>query len=323
MINPAWPQHHATDACSQCSQHHATGHDQPCMPPVLTAPCNRSWSTMHAPSAHSTMQQVTINHACPQCSQHHATDHDQPCMPPVLTAPCNRSWSTMHAPSAHQRSGAVWKSRWPSWAPITNKPMVSVDVKKHSTPALTAPCNRSRSTMHAPSTHSTMQQIMINHACPQHHATDHDRPCMPPVLTAPCNRSWSTMHAPSAHSTMQQIMIDHACPQHHATDHGGLRTILQHRTVSSERMIQEWSTHLKHLKPVDVQNSHHFGSLVPSHLWRKPENCSLAYKPWCSGGGGGGGGVGGGGGGAYCIRLLFVFLWRNLDPQKLCPKFKS
>ena len=28
--------------------------------------------------------------------------------------------------------GAVWKSRWPSWAPIPNKPMVSVDVKQHS-----------------------------------------------------------------------------------------------------------------------------------------------------------------------------------------------
>ena len=95
---------------------------------------------------------------------------------------------------------------------------------------------------------------------------------------------------------MQQITINHACPQHHATGHGRLYTMLQHRTVSSKRMIQEWSTHLKHLKPVDVQNSHHFGSLVPSHLRRKPENCSLAYKPWCIGvvvvvvvvGGGGG-----------------------------------
>ena len=29
-----------------------------------------------------------------------------------------------------QSSGAVWKSRWPSWAPIHNKPTVSVDVKQ-------------------------------------------------------------------------------------------------------------------------------------------------------------------------------------------------
>ena len=29
-----------------------------------------------------------------------------------------------------QSSGAVWKSRWPSWAPVPNKPTVSVDVKK-------------------------------------------------------------------------------------------------------------------------------------------------------------------------------------------------
>ena len=32
-----------------------------------------------------------------------------------------------------QCSGAVWKSRWPSWAPVPNKPTVSVDVKQHST----------------------------------------------------------------------------------------------------------------------------------------------------------------------------------------------
>ena len=30
-------------------------------------------------------------------------------------------------------SGGVWKSRWPSWAPVPNKPTVSVDVKQHST----------------------------------------------------------------------------------------------------------------------------------------------------------------------------------------------
>ena len=30
-----------------------------------------------------------------------------------------------------QRSGAVWKSRWTSWAPVPNKLTVSVDVKQH------------------------------------------------------------------------------------------------------------------------------------------------------------------------------------------------
>ena len=30
-----------------------------------------------------------------------------------------------------QSSRTVWKLRWPSWAPIPNKPMVSVDVKQH------------------------------------------------------------------------------------------------------------------------------------------------------------------------------------------------
>ena len=32
-----------------------------------------------------------------------------------------------------QSSGAVWKSRWPSWDPVPNKPTVSVHVKQHST----------------------------------------------------------------------------------------------------------------------------------------------------------------------------------------------
>ena len=30
-----------------------------------------------------------------------------------------------------QSSGAAWKSKWPSWAPVPNKPTVSVDVKQH------------------------------------------------------------------------------------------------------------------------------------------------------------------------------------------------
>ena len=34
--------------------------------------------------------------------------------------------------SRKQSSGAVCKSRWTSWAPVPNKPTVSVDVKQHS-----------------------------------------------------------------------------------------------------------------------------------------------------------------------------------------------
>ena len=30
-----------------------------------------------------------------------------------------------------QNTGAVWKSRWTSWAPVPNNPPVSVDVKRH------------------------------------------------------------------------------------------------------------------------------------------------------------------------------------------------
>ena len=32
---------------------------------------------------------------------------------------------------SNQSSGAVWKSRWTSWAPVPNKPTVSVGVKQH------------------------------------------------------------------------------------------------------------------------------------------------------------------------------------------------
>ena len=37
--------------------------------------------------------------------------------------------SGMDMSCARQSSGGVWKSRWPSWAPVPNKPTVSVDVK--------------------------------------------------------------------------------------------------------------------------------------------------------------------------------------------------
>ena len=36
-----------------------------------------------------------------------------------------------HGQCLGQSSGAVWKSTWTSWAPVPNKPMVSVDVKHH------------------------------------------------------------------------------------------------------------------------------------------------------------------------------------------------
>ena len=35
------------------------------------------------------------------------------------------------ATGTDQSSGAVIKSRWTSWAPVPNKPTVSVDVKQH------------------------------------------------------------------------------------------------------------------------------------------------------------------------------------------------
>ena len=43
----------------------------------------------------------------------------------------------VHGQSAGRSSGAVWKSRWPFWVPVPNKPTVSVDVKQH--PAKTQP----------------------------------------------------------------------------------------------------------------------------------------------------------------------------------------
>ena len=43
-----------------------------------------------------------------------------------------------------QSSGAMYKSRWPSWAPVPNKPRVSLDVKQlnqiFAEPALSECC---------------------------------------------------------------------------------------------------------------------------------------------------------------------------------------
>ena len=62
----------------------------------------------------------------------------------VCVCECNRLWcfKLLFVPlilrgcktrleTVYQSSGAVWKSRWPSWAPVPNKPTVSVDVKQH------------------------------------------------------------------------------------------------------------------------------------------------------------------------------------------------
>ena len=40
-------------------------------------------------------------------------------------------WNMFGLGRNKQSSGAVWKSRWTSWAPVPNKPLVSVDVKQH------------------------------------------------------------------------------------------------------------------------------------------------------------------------------------------------
>ena len=53
------------------------------------------------------------------------------CRKPVLGVWVIVSWSRPRR--QRQNSGAVWKWRWPSWAPVPNKPTVFVDVKQHFT----------------------------------------------------------------------------------------------------------------------------------------------------------------------------------------------
>ena len=56
-----------------------------------------------------------------------------PCRLKVISRIMPSLFISKEAASENQQSsGAVWKSRWPSWAPIPNKPTVSVDVKQHS-----------------------------------------------------------------------------------------------------------------------------------------------------------------------------------------------
>ena len=52
-----------------------------------------------------------------------------------LGAPTQATLSAASLLPSDQSSGAVWESRWPSWAPVPNKPTVSVDVKQHLTTA--------------------------------------------------------------------------------------------------------------------------------------------------------------------------------------------
>ena len=53
-----------------------------------------------------------------------------PKLPPAT--PLHTEIKAVIVPSLVARSsGAVWKSRWTSWAPVLNKPTVSVDVKQH------------------------------------------------------------------------------------------------------------------------------------------------------------------------------------------------
>ena len=55
---------------------------------------------------------------------------------PVQSTKVNKKDKKEGDCDAIQSSGAVWKSRWPSWAPIPNKPTVSVDVKQHFNDAI-------------------------------------------------------------------------------------------------------------------------------------------------------------------------------------------
>ena len=44
-----------------------------------------------------------------------------------------RTLSSTSSFKRHQSLGAVWQSRWTSWAPVPNKPTVFEDVNQHST----------------------------------------------------------------------------------------------------------------------------------------------------------------------------------------------
>ena len=61
------------------------------------------------------------------------------------------------------RSGAVWKSRWPPWAPVPNKPTVSVDVKQYSTNQFWTPSPPYPLPPHSPSLISFMVSVDVKH----------------------------------------------------------------------------------------------------------------------------------------------------------------
>ena len=64
---------------------------------------------------------------CKASSLLHEIDHDIDCQSSITLALAAINTLTPSLPQ--QSSGAVWKSRWRCWAPVPNKPTVSVDVK--------------------------------------------------------------------------------------------------------------------------------------------------------------------------------------------------
>ena len=62
-----------------------------------------------------------------------ASDRSEKIFPNKTKSFCAYSIFTPTLWLQRQSSGAVWKSRWTSWAPVPNEPTVSVDVKQHFT----------------------------------------------------------------------------------------------------------------------------------------------------------------------------------------------
>ena len=85
--------------------------------------------TLCIPSLISLMVSVDVKpHVYLLCSQ----------LPSLIGLLASVDVKQQYSRSQLQSSGAVRKSRWPSWAPVPNKPTVSVDVKQRCNPP-TAP----------------------------------------------------------------------------------------------------------------------------------------------------------------------------------------
>ena len=104
----------------------------------LMLPCrgtwarSRSWGVLGTCPARSAPGSASAWSSCPQTW----------CPPTAHTKQLNikqhEGWEGQQTKGplrgwGSQRPGAAWKSRWPSWAPIPNKPTVSVHVKKYTT----------------------------------------------------------------------------------------------------------------------------------------------------------------------------------------------